>query len=361
MPVGLHLYERISHNNRHQPFKHLLYHFVLPYSNWEWATVCFSESLESLKKALQDALWRLGGIPTEHRTDNLSAAVNNLQDVKEFNSRYAEVLKHYGMRGSWNFPGNAHEIGDVEQSHYRLKMALDQELRLRGGRDFASREDYKTFVEEVVNRRNKTRSKRFEEERKTLKSLPNLRLGGFSEIQVRVSRFCTLSARKNVYSVDSRLIGEKVTVRIYAEELEVYCGGQKVETLPRLRGGGGHHINYRNIIDSLLRKPGTFAGYKYRKDLYPRFVFRLTYDRLVADKPHEADREYVKILGLAAKVSEDGVESGCDNLLKAGCVPTSKIVEERLLAARPAARMTLKEPCVNLANYDDLLGGNGGN
>jgi len=57
------------------PFNHLLYHFVLTYSNWEAGTICFSESFESLSAGLQNALWELGGVPLMHRTDKLSAAM----------------------------------------------------------------------------------------------------------------------------------------------------------------------------------------------------------------------------------------------------------------------------------------------
>jgi hypothetical protein len=46
-----------------QSFPHLIYHFVLTYSNWEAATVCFSESFESLSEGLQNALWELGKVP----------------------------------------------------------------------------------------------------------------------------------------------------------------------------------------------------------------------------------------------------------------------------------------------------------
>ncbi len=57
-------------------FDHLVYHFVLTYSNWETGSICFSESFESLSEGLQNALWELGGVPERHRTDRLSAAVN---------------------------------------------------------------------------------------------------------------------------------------------------------------------------------------------------------------------------------------------------------------------------------------------
>ena len=52
------------------PFTHLIYHFVLTYSNWETGTICFSESLESLSEGIQNAVWELGGVPavSSHRS-----------------------------------------------------------------------------------------------------------------------------------------------------------------------------------------------------------------------------------------------------------------------------------------------------
>ena len=114
-----------------QPFDHLMYHFVLTYSNWETGTVCFSESFESLSQGLQNALWELGGVPRRHRTDRLTAAVNNLGDRDLFQQRYRALLAHYGLTPQAIGARKAHENGDAEQSHYRYKDAVDQALMLR--------------------------------------------------------------------------------------------------------------------------------------------------------------------------------------------------------------------------------------
>lgn len=79
-------------------FEYLVYHFVLTYSNRESVTICPSESFESLSEGLQNALWQLGGVPRRHRSDSLSAAVNNLSAKREFQSRYQTLLAHYGRR-----------------------------------------------------------------------------------------------------------------------------------------------------------------------------------------------------------------------------------------------------------------------
>lgn len=341
-----------------QPFDHLFYHFVLSYSNWEWGSVCFSESLESLKKGVQEALWTLGGVPKEHRSDNLTAAVINLQDRKEFNENYLGVMNHYGLKPSRNNPGKGHENGDVEQSHHRFKQAVDQELMLRGSRDFENRKAYEKFLKEMLIRRNQMRSQRFAEELKSLRELPARRLEDYTESQARVSKFSTISVRKNVYSVNSRLIGEKVKVRLSADHLEIYFGGQRIERLPRLRGEGGHQINYRHVIKSLVKKPGAFANYKYQADLYPRFVFRLVYDWLRERKPAQATKDYLNILTMAAEESEEKVDRACRLLIREGKPLTYVVIREKVRAWEiPAEDKLVREPKANLKAYDGLLGG----
>ena len=74
------------------PFKHLVYRFVLPYSNWEHVTIASSETFEALVGGLQESLWALGGVPREHRTDNLSAATHELRQSggRACNRAYAD-------------------------------------------------------------------------------------------------------------------------------------------------------------------------------------------------------------------------------------------------------------------------------
>ena len=173
-----------------QLFPHLLYHFVLTYSNWEPVSICPSENFESLSAGVQSALWRLGGVPREHRTDNLSAATHELAESRgrDFTERYRELIDHYGLCASRNFPGNAHENGDVESANGHLKNAIDQRLRLRGSRAFVSRESYEGFLETCIQARNATRQARIDEERAHLRPLPARPLPAYRESYATVSR-----------------------------------------------------------------------------------------------------------------------------------------------------------------------------
>lgn len=252
-----------------EAFPHLVYHFVLSYSNWETSTICFSESFESLSEGLQNALWELGGVPREHRTDRLTTAVQKVSHPEEFTRRYQGLLSHYGLAGRKIQAGKAHENGDVEHSHYRFKKAVDQELMLRGSRDFATRGDYAAFLAGVQRRANAGRQARFEEERSVLRSLPAQRLEAAQRVRVRVGPSSTIRVQHNVYSVHSRLIRETVTARLTVDHVEIWYGEKRLEVLPRLRGEGKHHIDYRHIIDWLVKKPGAFENYRYRNDLFP--------------------------------------------------------------------------------------------
>jgi hypothetical protein len=144
-----------------QPFPHLIYHFVLTYSNWETGTICYSETFESLSEGLQNALWELGGVPNEHRSDRMSAAVNNLIDTREFTRAYEGLLRHYGLTGQKIQAGEAHENGDIEQRHYRFKQAVDQALMMRGSRDFATVAAYDQFLRKLFTKMNASRRERF--------------------------------------------------------------------------------------------------------------------------------------------------------------------------------------------------------
>jgi hypothetical protein len=138
-------------------FDHMLYHFVLCYSNWETGNVCFSESYESLSAGLQNALWKLGGVPQYHKTDNLRCAINPVGNPEVCNENYKSLARHYGFESCKTQPRSPHENGDVEQRHYRLKNAIEQALIIRGSRDFTSRAEYEQFLARLFNSKKRWR------------------------------------------------------------------------------------------------------------------------------------------------------------------------------------------------------------
>ncbi len=339
-----------------QHFKHKLYHFVLTYSNWETGMVCFSESLESLSEGFQNALWELGGVPGEHRTDRLSAAVNNLNDLKEFTDKYKQILDHYNIKGQKTRPSSPHENGDVEQSNYRYKKAIDQALMLRGSRDFRSRKEYEIFLKNMFKQLNANRAIKLEEDIKKLKPLPARRIEDYKKFTVTVKKGSTIRINHNTYSVHSRLAGANVAVHLYAEHLCVYHGQKKVEQMPRLRGEDNHYIQYRHVIDSLARKPGAFENYKYKSNMFPTSYFRIAYDLLKEQSSGKAAKEYLNILYLAAKENEDLVNAALRSLIESGKKISFKDVEDIVkFKSIPAVPLSISIPEVDIHSYDELL------
>jgi hypothetical protein len=341
-------------------FDHLVYHFVLPYSNWETGTICFSESFESLSEGLQNALWELGGVPCAHQTDRLSAAVNKIPARSEFTTRYDALLRHYGLTGRKTNPESPHENGDVEQRHYRLKRVVDQELMLRGSRDFQNRREYGDFLRHLFRRMNYGRASRLSEELSRVKHLPASRLDAMKRVQVRVSVASTIRVNHNTYSVNSRLIGEEVEVRLHSEHLEVHYGERCVETMPRLRGENGHRIQYRHIIEWLVKKPGAFENYRYHDDLFPTHRFRMAYDRLREECPSEraATKGYLAILLLSAQAGESVVDRALECILERFTLPTAESVSQEISCQDETAIGVRREAViipVDLTVYDQLL------
>ena len=213
---------------------HRLYHFRLAFSGFEHAHVVLGgESFVALAEGLQNALWALGGVPLEHRSDSLSAAFRNLdRDAQEdLTRRYEALMRHYGMTPTRNNPGVAHENGSIESSHGHLKKALEDALLLRGSRDFDDLDAYRRFVDEVVGRRNANNRKRIELERPRLAPLPKRRTADYEEKIVTVTSSGGFILRRVFYTAPSRLIGHRLRVHLYDDRLDCFLGSTPMMTL----------------------------------------------------------------------------------------------------------------------------------
>lgn len=344
-----------------EPYPHLLCHCVLTYSNWQWATICRSESLMSLRRGIQTALFRLGRVPREHWTDNSTAATHRPGADEEegprrrFNENYLKLMEHFGMEPRTIQVGAPHENGDVESLNGALKRRMRQYLLLRGSSDFSDVTAYHRFLERLLERVNDRRSQRLAEELARMRKLNASRLADYVEYRCRVMSWGTITVDRRIYSVPGRLIGEQVVARRYETHLEVYFNGVFQFRAPWISRERGPAINYRHLIGRLVRKPGAFRNYRYKSALFPTETFRWTYDALSAAlSERTADREYLQILHHASETSESRVETALDDLRRRGVVPRLDRVLELSPPSIPSPpRMRPLE--VNLGEYDALL------
>jgi len=297
----------VTINGEH--FEHILYHFRLPYSGFNYVQVFrgSGEPFDAFAQGLQEALHHIGGAPKQHRTDSLSASFKNLnQNAKDdVTERYKAFAEHYGMEICRINPGKSHENGAVESSHTHVKARIEQTLIVRGSNDFDSFESYRTFIQEVTHQHNIRNAKNVEIERAALQPLPSTKTIEYTELTAIVSCTSTIEVRRVTYSVPSRLIGSRLNVRLYNDKLECYVGSALVITLEReavpARGRRAHKINYRHVVKSLIKKPGAFRGYQLRDALLPNDNYRQIWayvDRTMRDK--DACKFMVGLLHLAA-------------------------------------------------------------
>jgi hypothetical protein len=347
-------------------FVHMLCVLVLPYSNWQWATVCLSESMMALRRGVQRALFQLGRVPRYHQTDNSTAATHRIPDEKRmtleggkrpFNDDYVAVMRHFGMTPRTIEVGAKEQNGDVEAGNRAVKSRLEQALLVRGSRDFSTTDDWQIFVDEVLRKANSKRGARVVEELAAMRELNVDKLAEFTEENVRVSDWSTIRIKHCAYSVPSRLIGEWVKVRLFEDKLEVTYAGVIQLACERLRGRNLHRIDYRHVIWSLVRKPGAFARYVYREEMFPSVVFRRAYDHIQARHAGIAgDIEYLRILHLAASTMEADVAAALTLLESSRAAITIEAVKSLITAAPVSIDVPmLRAAPIDLDVYDVLI------
>lgn len=339
---------------------HLLYHYRLPYSGWEYVQVVLGgESFTALSEGLQNALWLSGGVPETHRTDSLSAAYKNCtnKEKEDFTQSYQELCDYYGMEPTRNNKGKSHENGSIESSHGHFKTRLDQALLLRNSREFSSIEEYKQFVHEVMTKRNLRIQKKHLEELQSLKELPKHKTHDFTEERASVTSCSTIRVRGVRYSVPSKLIGMTLKIHIYDDRLECFVGGDRIISLirKRKRKGESQQIDYRHVIGSLIQKPQAFRNYVYKDALFPTFAFMRTWEELDQHlDDRNACREFVGILYISAKKSEAEVNTYLEDLLSQGKLPRLEQVKKHFIK-KTSSIPEIEFICPDISSYDELL------
>ena len=91
----------------------------------------------------------------------------------------------------------------MEQRHYRFRRALDQALMLRGSRDFADLDEYRTYLIKLFEQLNSGRKPRLREEMERLGPLPDRRLDTAKRVRARMNSGSLVAVERNSYSVNS--------------------------------------------------------------------------------------------------------------------------------------------------------------
>ena len=340
----------------------MIYQFRLAYSGWRYAHIVQGgESYSALAEGLQNALQKTGGVPTEHRTDSLSAAYVNQSEQQQLTRAYHGLCQHYGMTGTTNNLGISHENGAIETAHGSLKHRLDQAIKLRGSADFTSIADYQAFIDRCIDRLNRYTLTRFQDEQKCLQPLPKYRFMDYTELSVPVTTSSTIAVKRGLYTVPSRLIGETLRIHLYHDKLIGFVGQTQVIDLPRVYPdkpeGRARLIDYRHIIHALSAKPQAFRFCKFRDELFPDDHYRQLWQLVDQQLPaRDACKWMVTVLRIAA---EQPCEAELGQTLlqqaQANTLPDLKALQAQFLETNAQPEITAKQH--DITGYDDLLSG----
>jgi len=341
-----------------EAYRHLLCHCVLSFSNWEWVSVCHSESFSSLKTALQGALWELGGVPSLCQVDNSSTATHRLSKQGQrrgFNERFLGLLAHYGMQPKTIQVGQANENGDVESAHRHLRSYLVDTLALRGNADFESVEAYEAWLRDQVARRNASRALKLAQERELFAALPPVRLPEYEELPCQVNKYGLVRVGKGSYSVPAKYRGQSLRARVFERGIELWHQGQCIARFEQSANASGAAIDWRHLIEDLCRKPGAFERYRYRDFFYPSEPWRRASDALRARfRSVRADSDYLQILRLSLEHGMERIEKLLQNLLEVNDLSLDRVRHELGHQAQWRERALDLAP-IDLSSYDRLL------
>jgi len=176
-----------------------------------------------------------------------------------------------------------------------------------------------------------------------------------------VTTSSTIFVKNVVYSVPSRLIGQRLRIHLYPDHLACYLGSELTCELPRLQTISGkrqYRINYRHLINSLSRKPQAFRYSVLRDELLPSPIYHQIWqslDRLCVSR--QACKLMVGILKLAADHKcEAELGDKVLRLLQKGQVPNLGALQNRYgKITQPLPIPYLAIPQQALACYNQLL------
>jgi hypothetical protein len=269
------------------------------------------------------------------------------------------------MEPTRNNRGVAHENGAIESPHGHLKNAIRDALLMRGTMDFEDLVAYRSFLDEIVGRKNARNRQRIDAERAVLQPLPDNRTADYEQELVYVSTSGGFVLRKVFYTVPSRLIRHRPRAHLFDDRVELFVGGTRVLTLVRGRPGRdgkhGHVVDYRHVIHALRRKPMALLNLVYRDQLWPREAYRHMFDHLCERSSERAAcKLMVELLSIAhERACEAQLAVLLTEDLAADRLPDLKILRERFspdLTSLPQVSVHLTPLTVYEALNDSYIG-----
>lgn len=234
-----------------------------PKSNAGFAVLTRSETREALLEGLIQLFTFIGFVPTNIWFDQMSSAALRTRDDQGRVVACEPLIRfanHYGFRATFCNPNSGHEKGNVENKVGTLRRNLF--VPEPSFHDLATYNPYllqqcHSRHEELHYLQLRPIHELFAEETVQMKPVNSIPFDASRLHTARVNKQGLVRFETGTYSVSPKFVGELVTLRVHAEQVEVYTKGysRRITTHPRLFGEKKQSIHHVDFIDLVKVRP----------------------------------------------------------------------------------------------------------
>lgn len=320
----------------------------LCYSRASFVRAYASEKLECFLDGHVRAFAFFGGCAQTLAYDNLKTAVVRMGRGQErhLHKRFIALRSHYLFASRFCNVASGNEKGRVEN-----QVKAVQQGPLAGVPSFADWDELNAYLEawcrgELTRKAphtEKTRGELFDQEKLQFLPLPAGEFLSCQEICTFASKQALVQYETNFYSLPVSCAHQSVTIRAYAERIDLLCAHQVVASHVRSWGRDQHVLDYLHYVPLLAKKPGSlrhgrpFQGKPWGEDLE---VLRR---ELEHRRPETGSREFITVLQLCSEHGPEQVQEAVRACVQRR-VYSADAVRSILLYEPPIPKPTLTDP-----------------
>jgi transposase len=314
--------------------------FTSAYSNYRYAIIYQRQDTLAFMESHVSFFAHIGGVYHQMVYDNMRVAVARFvgEHEKEPTQALLQLKGHYQFSHRFCNAYSGNEKGHVERSvEYIRRKAFGFKS------DFATLEEAGTYLKSILDQLNNTKQQQtgltakamFADEKELLWQ-SNEPLACSGSEQLRVDKYATISYCCNRYSVQDKLVGCFVDVKVFSHKIEVYFENSLVASHQRNYGRHQWIIAIEHYLGTFRKKPGALNGSvaltssPYLKELYLQFYTN-------------APRDFIDLLHYCEqnKVSTESLETTVSRLVN---FCTQEITTEKLTALLGNKPMEVAKP-----------------
>ena len=342
--------------------------FRLCHSRHYFVRAYLREAQEQVFDAHNRAFAFFGGVTRRGIYDNLKTCVDAVLRGKDrrFNARFLQLCNHYLLEPTACTPAAGWEKGQVENQVNEVRQRL-----FRPRPKFAHLDALNVWLEsqclELAQRRahpeirGRTVWEVYQEECGQLLALPSA-FPAYRAVETHASSTSLVRFDANRYSVACEAAGRRLTLRAYAERIEIVRDERIVAEHVRSFDRYQTIYNPWHYVPALARKPGALRnGAPFADWSLPAALSSV---RRKLQRHADGDRQFVAILNAVVQDGLEAVEAACREALASHSV-SADVVLTLLARTRdsvptapigvPAALQLVDEPRADCSRYNQLL------